>query len=472
MVSLFKQGVPAEKGSIQSSEIRGNFEALYDKVRALEVRAEETPSTSVVVEGGNVYFRSSSTNQLKLVQFYTKVYNIANEYGYQTIRNQDGTLSRLAMNSRGPSNFQSQGAFIEVLISIDKNGTILFTESLKPQNEIRSAPYNIYFDDSEIPLSLIFLEKNTNGILQPIRQEYIYDRRPFVTTAFQNNQTATEVEQQVEDNKQRIEYLEETTAGKVANFRISIPNSNKLLADGTSGNNRQFIVNAGTAVYGSTILKFAGGRINFSSIPSTTRRVFNAFPVTVTANYYVRCIIGLQYNPSAPNPLDENSTLVFLYGTPAATIDSTMLPPLVGGVVPLYEFLYRINQTATDIYPVNDFETLGSEQVSFEFPLVELVKVPGGYDAYNIVEVDLSDYEYTSSYVENMFQPDKYIDIFDDQNNMIRRYISSVGYSEETKIAQITVDDSFTDISLLRNPKVRAQQHWDILKDIRPFIGI
>ena len=107
MVSLFTENTPAENSAVQSSEIRGNFEALYDKVRTLEVRAEQPSTTSVLVLGGRGYFRASTSNQLRLVNFNTTVFSFLETQGYKTKRDSEtGTLFRELQGFNGPSSFE------------------------------------------------------------------------------------------------------------------------------------------------------------------------------------------------------------------------------------------------------------------------------------------------------------------------------------------------------------------------------
>ena len=198
MASLFQENQPSEGSSLQSAIIRENFTALFESLKTLEVRVEDPISTSVLILGGSVYFRPSTSQQLQLVNFSTRSFDINNTTGFKSVRSDEGILSKIEQNFRGVSAYESEGQYLEILISLKPNGTLTFTESTSAQNDVLSSSFNIFFDDSEVPLALVFLEKDSSGVLQKIQQTRISDIRPIVTTAFQNNEQAAITESQVQ----------------------------------------------------------------------------------------------------------------------------------------------------------------------------------------------------------------------------------------------------------------------------------
>lgn len=478
MVSLFTINEPATNSPIQSAVIRENFEALYDKLKTLEVRAETTPSTSVLVEGGVVYFRAGSSNLLKLVSFNTAIFDFTAVRGFKTFKNPDGTLFRQQQAFSGPSAFESQGLFLETLLSLRPNGQLAFTEALTAQNNELSSPFNIAFDDEEIPLALIILQKSSEGDLQVIQQEDIRDTRPFLS-AYQNNEQAALLEAQVEDNTNRVT-LAETALRVTDAFQVRIPPAAKLAADGTSATNTKVEVVSGTGLSETDgySLSFAGAIVDFSASATedltASPKLYDAGVSTLGlgAGEWNKILISAQYDATIVDPT-ENTKLVFTYGTNAVTADQVVDPVPVAGTVPLARVLVQMNGSATEINPLISLITIGSVRLNYEFPISNLL--PAGADASTEIEVDLSGTGFSDLFVNStLFPNDTAIEIFDDNTRSFRREIDTTTYVSATSTtANITLKDSFVGISLLRNPKIRSiTENIKVIEDLRPYIGI
>jgi hypothetical protein len=481
MVSLFQENQPAASSAIQSAVIRDNFEALYDKVKALEVRAQNPATTSISVAGGVVYFRASTSQQLQLINFNTQVLDITQTVGYKTIKNLDGSLTRTLQAFAGPSAFQSQGLFLEILVSLRSNGLLTFTESYTSQNNTLSSPFNIYKDDAEIPIALVILEKTAAGVLQPIVQDRIKDVRPFLSPALQNNQQVTTIENTVNDNVARITKLEPSLRTTNA-CRVRLLPIDKRVADGTTTTNTQVEVLSGH-VYSPTNqrVKFWGATVDFSVSASTTfptgTRVKAAATPALLANQWNKALICLQYTNLLPN--NETGELVVIHGTQSSS-PSLVVPPTAGATqIPLAMVIYRFNSGGTNIVPFVSEQFCGTERLSYEFTIFNFVEVPNttnnpNYAAFITFDVDLSGTGFTVSDVTtNIFQVGAAIELFDDSTQPLRRFITSSSYNLTTQVANITVSNSFVEISSLRNPKVRStSKHIPFIDDLRPFIGI
>ena len=476
MVSTFKENVPATNSSLQSSEIRENFAALYDKVKALEVQETSPLGTSILVLGGPIYFRASTTQQLRLIRFNTKIFDIANSFGYKTRKDGYGSLYRELQPFKGPSSFEAEGLLLEILISLSSNGQLNFTESLVGQNNQLSSPFNIYFDDSEIPLALIILEKTGEGQLLPIQQENITDVRPFVTTSFQNNQQTADLEATVGDNTTRINSIESSL--RITDALLGrLPPTAKLQADLTTTTNTKIEILSGIARSGNSgasgSLKFAGATVDFSlSAVSSGRNIAAGTPAT-TGDWWRKALISLQYDSLSVDPT-ENAILVVTHGVSAIAPDQVGEPVSPSMTVPLTKVLYRMKSDATNIRPLISLIDIDGFRLNHEFTITDLQSVPSSSEAFGTLKADLSGTGFNQSTVETiLFQVGDAVEIFDDNTRSVRRTISSVSFNITTNIVTISVTDSFVEISLLRNPKVRSiSQNLNILEDTRPFIGI
>lgn len=345
MVSLFTENTPAENSAVQSSEIRENFEALYDKVRTLEVRAEQPNTTSVLVLGGPVYFRASTSNQLRLVNFNTTVFNFLEIQGYKTKRDSEtGTLFREQQGFSGPSSFESQGLFLEVLVSLQSNGRLTFTEAIAGQNNELSSPFNIYFDDSEIPIALIILEKNAEGVLQSIPQLRIREARGFVTTSYQNNQQVAAIDQQTQENTARIQ-IAETGLRVTDSLATRLLPQGKRIADLTTETNTKVEVLSGKFydAVNQNYVRFAGATVDFSTLPANTSRNVDAGvgALGLSPERYNKATISLLHTGVGTG--GENSELVVSHGL--GGLDPAAISPPIGPAdsIPLASVLYKTN---------------------------------------------------------------------------------------------------------------------------------
>ena len=108
MVDLFQSGIPVEGSALKSAEIRQNLEALFERLKALEPRAQLPVSTSISLNGGPVYFRPSTSRQLTFFNFATQIFDFATGQGYKTRQDTDGTLYRTIQGFTGPSDFNQK----------------------------------------------------------------------------------------------------------------------------------------------------------------------------------------------------------------------------------------------------------------------------------------------------------------------------------------------------------------------------
>jgi hypothetical protein len=490
MVNVFKENVPATSSSLQSAEIRENFEALYDKVRALEVQATNPTSTSLLVLGGPVYFRSNTSQQLKLIRTSTRVFDLTTSFGYKTTRDGYGTLSREGQSFRGFSGFESEGPILEVMISINSLGQLVFTESLAGQSNRLSSPFNIYFDDSEIPIALLFVEKNSEGVLQKFQQTDLTDIRPFVTTAFQNNSQISNIESQVQDNTDRIDVVESTLKTSDS-LKVRMIPAAKLAVDLTSTTNTRVECLSGTAWTGITgagakPLKFAGGYVDFNpNVTTPSSGVTPAGTPNGVINNWCRALIYLEADNSSTDPTN-NSKIGVIHGTlgsePRYTEDG--YADLQSGQIPLAYVLYKYSSTST-IYPLISEVDMGGvgntnilSRIGFEFPIVGMNSLSTEiYDGFTINVSELEDYysnssDFQTAMEDTYFSVNDYVDIFDSNTRPIRRVIASSTFHPDTKTVTIQVSNSFGDISLSRSAKARSIRHFPAIEDVRPFVGI
>lgn len=473
MGSLFTENIPEPNTKLQSAEIRNNFTALYDKVKSLEVRALEDNSQTIVVTGasGLIYFRSSTNNQLTPIPFPGDQLNLNTTIFYKTKKNQDGSLKRELQSFTGPSNFLSEGSIVEILLSLDKKARLIITESLKGQNNrLSSAHYNLFFDDSEIPLALIFLEKNNDGTLKSISQTDIRDIRPFVTSAFQNNPQTADLENTLNSNTSRIQTIEPSI--KITNnLLVRLPSSEKLQYDNKSSTNTQVEVLSGRGWIGTNsgttkLLKFAGCYVDFSRNPAiSTPRVISANTPSMISGYWNKAIIALQYNPSSSDPT-ENSQIIISHGTENISLQQVVLPSLTTNTIPLACVIYRMS--GSDIIPLVSFSFLGDTQLSCTFPIVEISSTSLIADLSQI-----STSINSSTITTEWFPTGGFVDLDDSNTLPIRRKIETSSFNTTTKLLNLTLVNSFSDLSLDRTPYVKSvSKHIDLIEDLRPFVGI
>lgn len=466
MANLFIQNQPETSSPLKSSIIRDNFEALYDKLKVLEVRASTPITTLLTVTGGPVYFRSQIENKLKLINFQTKVIDILNITSYKTVDGYEGALLRVKNSQVGPSAFETEGLYLEVLLSLNDMSELIITESKVAQNNELSSPFNIYFDDSEIPIALILLKKSNTGVLQPIDQTAINDIRPFITTAFQNISQTADLESQINDNTLRIDQIE--PAIKItSNGLVKLPSEAKLIADGIELTNTKIEITSASGLidgYGRS-LNFAGGFVDFTigSVDNTDTRTFTA-GTSLSANTWNKALISLQYDPTGIN---ENAKPIITHGTPADPLSSFSVEPTSPvGTIPLSKILYRMDSTS--VRPINlDYDQNTSTQLNYELPITGLTEISNL--AYLAFDIDITS---ITSDRSQIFELNSFIDISDDNTRSFRRKI--VGRVLNGDILSITVNETFADISLNRNPKAKSlstKKHIYVIEDVRPFIG-
>lgn len=485
MASLFQPNQPAPSSPLQSEVIRDNFDSLYDKLKALELRASSPVSTSVIVTGGPVYFRPGTTQQLSFLSFNTKIVDTSKATSYKTKKNLDGSLYREIQLALGPSNFQIEGLFLEILISLQRNGQVVFTEALAGQNNQLSSPFNIFISDSEVPIAFVILKKNAEGTLLPIEQTDIREARAIVSPAFQNNLQAAEIELEVQDQSTRIALLEPGLR-VTNNLLVRLPSPGKLIADNSTLTNTIVEVLSGSAYLQDDgyLLRFAGASVDFKATPPLlgfpgTPRIIDANTPLVT-DQYNKALIGLKYSGSFTD--GENATLDIVHGTAAVAANQVVDPSIPSDTIPLAFVLYKT--TATDVVPILDTTFVGTQRVTAEFIVTDLTTVPTSDPsdpAFIALEVDLYGLGpikngplYTSSDVTGtLFQVGDPVDISDDNTRFLRRFVQNVTYNIITQKALVTVNNSFTEISLLRNPKIKPiAQHLDVIEDLRPFVGV
>ena len=472
MVSLYTKNQPTSGSSLQSSVIRDNFEALYNKVGTLEVRADSPATTFITLQGGPIYFRDSKVNSLKLVNFQTKRVDIQKLIGYKT-KKILGVLSRELQSFSGPSEFQSEGLNLEVLITVNYLGEVIFTEALAGQNNELSSPFNIYFDDYEIPAALLLLKKNSNGVLQVIEQAQIYDARPSISSALQNNPTTADVETTIDNHEQRIVILE-SNSKVTSNGLVKLPSETKLLEEGTivdgvNSNTKIEVISASGIQdsHSGQILRFAGGMVDFKvgATSNLDSRVFSAGTTAALANNYIRAAICLIHDPSSVDPV-ENSTIKILHGTAAPSLDAPYLtntPTIPDGYIPLAKILYKMDGYGTNIYPLTNMDTIDEQRINYKFPIINMTEVDG------VVKEFAADWS-----TENLdpFAVSDYIEIEDDNTRPIRRKINYL--ASEDGYSSISILDSFVDISIDRHPyvtKISSGTCIPLIEDVRPFIG-
>lgn len=458
MVSPFIENIPSPNSALVSSEIRDNFSALYDKVKTLEVQSYQD-STSIRILSGPVYFRSGSDQQLKLVKFPEIILDLNQATSYKTTKDAYGVISRSLQSFKGLSSFQSEGPLMEILVSANANGQVVITESTSAQNNKLSSPYNIFFDDSEIPLSLIFVEKNSEGTLQVVTSTDISEVRPVITTAFQNNEQVSAIENSLNDTIERVSALE-PSAWSTDNLKLRFIPTTKLTADGTTTTNTKVEVLSGKAFVNGMLLTFAGGYVDFAigSTTNTALRTYTAGTTTGSALYWRRALVSLEYNASTGDVTD-NAILRITHGTENASPSGASKPSLPANNYPIGYVLYRSMIPATSIYPILDSALVDAVRVSYEFAITNMTILPSGATVEFLIDVG-------TAVVYSDFSAADDVEIFDSNTRPIRRKIqSSSAYA--TGIIKIIVTNSFVDIDLARSPKFRwmkSGKHQQIIE--------
>lgn len=498
MTVLFKEGIPAQDTPIRSVEIRDNFSALYDKLKTLEARATSPESTQILVNGGPVYFRAGNSllfdkfgapisGAQQLVLFQTSLIDLATANGFRTIKNPNGTLSKEAVYG-GISPFESTGLFREILITLNNQGRLSFTEGATTTTGL-SRPFDIAFDDSEVPICLVVVQQSgqllQSGQLAAIRQIDLTDVRPVITTAFQNNLAGAELQQNVLDNQLRIEAMERSSRS-TDTLKVQIPSVEKLTLDGTRTTNKKLEILSGSTYINGQQVKYAGGLIDVTQDLTSPLPVDN-FAVAFVALNTAGSIVLYHGTPS------DSSSDPELVQLPAAVQDGygNLTPP--ADVVPLALVYYRMNS-------VEDVPLSGTTlQIK---PIVSEIFVDPTFDvnsnvtggirfayAFDIVAINSptefvvnipTDVTYTSVFLSGQL-----VDLVDDNTRPFRRTISNNPqgtYSPVTRNMTIIVSETFVNdvsfpntskgISLKRNPKAVAVSNkpGTVLEDVRPFV--
>lgn len=475
MASLFNENIPATASSIQSGELRDNFNALYDKLKTLEVRATSPESTSILIQGGPVYFRDGSLNTLKYIKFPTTEFDFLQNRGYISLRDSYGTVVRdLSSTLKGPrpiGNFR----YLEVLVSLKSNGQLIFTESTTAQSSPLSSPFNIYYGDDEIPIALIFLDINSAGVLQPVNQTNITDVRPFVTTAFQNNIQIADLQETVEDFGSRIEALEPTT--KITDNLLVrlVPLEKRILDTTTTTNTLVEVLSGQTMTPDGYLVRYAGGYVDFaySATGDGNKRILdgNTDLAGLSANIFNRALITIAYNSSSSDSSD-NATIAITHGagTGGSSPDAlnTVFPTIPTNHIPLAYVSYQM-ATGTSIHPLISDERISTKRIAWEFPITNLTASSIEVDMSNyLVGSDGSEADITNIY----FKVSEHVELYDANSRPFRRMISTSTYNSSTKKLTLTVNDTFTGISLTRSPIARSvKYHRYVVEDLRPFIG-
>jgi len=508
MTELFVQGVPAPESLIRSAEIRNNFEALYDKLKTLECRATIPESTSVQVEGGPVYFRLGTSvlynelgeaisGRLNFINFNTTLINLSTANGFRTIKNQDGTLSRAPITG-GISPFTATGLFRELLISLTVEGKLTFTEGATTTTGL-SRPFDIAFNDSEIPIAFITIRQsgalNQSGQLQNIGQIDIKEARSFVTPAIQNNLTASEQQSVLEDNTRRISAIEGVIK-TTDSLKVQIPNINKLTVDGTNTTNTRIEVLSGSTYIANKFVRSPGALISLNLGPSVDPIPVNNFNKVIVALGIDGDIELFHGSPteSKANRLTTEIPLEFDDGY-IQTNDELNRNGELGsppGYTPLAIVHYRANNVS-DISSPPGFTRVVKPIVSEVFvdPSFDINnQVVGGVRfnyAFRIAAINSA-----TEFVVNIpidvdpntiFFTAQEIDIFDDNTRSFRREIinSPIGtFDSPTRTMTIQVSETFVSdeifedaiegISLKRNPRVVSLNlNQFVIEDVRPF---
>lgn len=508
MTALFKEGIPAQDTPIRSVEIRDNFGALYDKLRTLEPRATTPESTQLLINGGPVYFRAGDSilyNQLgvaisgsqRLIIFQTSIIDLATANGFRTIKNPNGSLSKEPVIG-GISPFEENGLFREILITLNSQGRLSFTEGATTTTGL-SRVFDIAFDDSEIPICLVVVQQfgtlNAPGQLAPIRQIDITDIRPIVTTAFQNNLSGASLEQNVLDTKLRVDALEQSVVSDM--LRVQIPSFEQLTLDSTTTTNRKIEIASGAAYINGKRITYPGGTILVTQdLPS------GGLPIN---NYAIACValvedsllpgvgkIVLYHSTAADSKNNPESVpLPSAVRDPSDPTGLTLKAPANG--VPLALLYYRMDSIAsgstpgytTQIKPIasdvfvdptfnGDGTVSGGVRFVFAFDIVAL----GGPDRFTVaIPNDVDE--------NSVFLQGDTIEIFDNNTRSFRRQITNNPqgtFDANTRRLSIVVSETFVNdasypnaskgLSLKRSPKatIITKKPGVVLQDVRPFI--
>lgn len=483
MSNLFTPNVPVESSPMKSAEVRNNFTAIFDKLKTLEARATSPLATSVIIEGGPVYFRSGTATRLSLINFKTTVINLATTRGYATIKNSDGSLTREQLPSNGVSPFSTIGLFREILISLTNTGKLVFTEAAKPDSSTGlSRPFDIYFADEEVPICLIVIKQSgtllTYGQLATVEQIDITDVRPFVTTAFQNNSTVANLQDAVEDNQDRLDALEPSLRVTEA-LQVRLPSVEKMTIDGTLFTNTKLEVVSGDVYIGNRLLRFPGGTVDLTGADQ---------PGYLPTNNFNKALVGLQITGSGP----ALTVVHGVYVTPPGANDSktdrfaVQVPISMDdgygglfaptGILPLALISYRLSSTVEVpasgpdpdrtriIKPIISSTHIDNLRVDHDFDIVG-INSPVEFIVQIPTDVNPDD-------VFNLLQS---VDIYDDNTRPLRRVVDNdapLTFDSLTRNMTIRVTESVVEIVLLRHAKMRAVNlHRPVIDDIRPFIG-
>ena len=463
MADLFTPNTPTPNSPVVSAVVRNNFAALYDKIQTLEPRATTPNSTALLIAGGPVYFRSNTTTQLRLINFNTTLIDLSKVQGYRTVRNLDKTLSREPLQTTGVSPWSQVGLSRELLISINSQGRLVFTEGNTITTQL-SSPHDIYFDDSEIPICLVFIHQSGSplsgyGQLQPIQQSDITDIRPFITTAFQNNQSVADLQQMISDAISRLAATE-PSAKKTSGLSVALPTGVRMTTTNT-----KIDILSGEGGINNTFFQFPGVTIDLT--PSSP----------LPSGYFNKAVIGLQLQNSIPTP-------IVIHGTSAdakANHFDVKIPSIISSTgseviatydskpfLPLAIVTYRLegaSGTTTAIRPITSTTFVDSYRVNYEFDILSI-------DSSTTLTVGIPQ-DLISSY-SSLFLKDGYVDLYDNTTRPFRRQLAATSVYADGKMT-ITVGEPLNELFIYRNPKVRdlAFTSRPAIEDIRPtvFIG-
>lgn len=480
MVTLFAPGIPIQDSQVKSAEIRNNFDALYDKIKTLEPRALSPEGVGVLILGGPVYFRGSDailydeflnpiSGKLSLIRFNDTIINLKTNNGYKTIKNPDGTLSRQEIIGISP--FPSINTFKEVMISLNFQGRLVFTEGATVSTSPISKPYEIAFDDKEIPICLITLQQSGSlSEFRNISQVDIVDIRPVITTAFQNNLDTGTLQSVVSDNANRIKLLEQKKADDRLKVRVVLPEQLEL--DNTKTTNKKVEILSGNCYIDRKLVKYPGGFIDITTSMAPTN-----------ANYYNLAVLALNTSGGIEVTHGVSHSNQYLVQYPATYLDGGVFSP-PSAKIPLAIVRYRaanssgtqdIKPIVSEIFADPSFDVNGNVTTGFRF----------NYDL-SIVEF-ISSIEFVIEIPLDIVSPatlltvGNEIDLFDSNTRPFRCTITQLGtYNSSTKTQNVQVNRTFINtlsspnsingLSLNSSPKCRnISTHLDIVEDVRPF---
>lgn len=462
---VFIQGEPKSKDKLSAKVIRDNFDALYQQLKTLEPRATEIISSSILIEGGPVYFKANSSSQLKFINFQTSLIDLKTAQGYRTQINEDGSKDRVLLPAKGISPFLTGqlGFYREVLVFLSPEGRLYFTEGSTTTNGISRA-FDIFMSDADIPICLVLVrnvgELNKYGQIGNIQQVNIRDIRPVVSIAIQSNNQISDLQNSVSDNSDRLDILEnrKTSANY---FEVSI-DPFALTSD------KKLYIESGKTYIDGKYVKFPGKIIDLTIEPNRPPFIPSDNFNTALICFDVRTKdIKTIYGTSEDSVTDWRNCK---YPSDVRDVDNDLITDPT--IIPLSVLTYRAIRTddqlpTREIYPINNLTHIGDVRINYEFSITSIDQ-----DQVSIQLSEDCSEDIFNQIFESGFPTERYVEIKDDNTISFRRTIVSViSRNYNLKQKTIKLDRPLIGIDIKRYPKIKDLEWYkEVLEDVRALL--